>query len=446
MNDLSNIISFMENKLPHIETLILKLSASNSPANQLYASFMSILSDHYYERGNHSSVRLCHQKVQNRTNMLIRCEPSSCQYYDIAINYQSIGDHVNSIKFFEYALWHQGMEPLQRAQAFIHLHRAYISVKWVVKANDLTENATALIQEMAKSPNILFKNIEKVKTIIQWYRDIGKVSEADELLHITLGAVMKVRGRLDDEDMINASIGWCEHLYNNGNFSEAADISKIVVQSLSASSSQYDHVRLLMGLSLYYSGNTTQGLDILYDVVGGFPYESRNGSFMLPAYSCFVLSVNGRPCPWCLVLLLIPAIIFTMLFAGVIILPMIIHQLPPLYNFTAAQNLNEASSKFVFTEVTVRQSDLMQRYQSYVQFGTENMLSSAFNVIITYTITACDYFIRFTIIGIWIIILVLIIALARCCFKVCCRCGRCFIVVYLIIVALFIYAIPKHAN
>ena len=445
MNDSSNVISFMESKLPHIETLILKPFASNSLANQLYASFMSILSDLYYERGNHSLVRLCHQKVQNRTNMLIRCERSSCQYYDIAINYQSIGDHVNSIKFFEYALRHQYMEPLQRVQAFIHLHQAYKVVGSVYKTNDLIENATSLIQEMAKSPNILFKNIEKVKAIIQWYRDIGKVSEADELLHITLGAVMKVGGRLDDEDMINASIGWCEHLYNNGNFSEVLDISEIVVRSLSVSLSQYNHIRLLMGLSLYYSGNTTQGLNTLYDVVGSFPLVNLNESLIVR--SCFVLSINGRPCSRCLVLVLVLAVIFTMVFAGFIIPKMIINELSLLYNFTAAQNLNEASSKFVSTEVTVRQSDLMQRYQSYVQFWIENMLSSAFNVIFTYTITACEYFICFFIIGKWIFNLMLIIALVRCCFKVCCRCGRYFTVVYLIIiVAIVIYAIPKHAN
>ena len=106
----SEQLAFLESKRERIESMGLMLNDTVSAAT--YSHYISRLADHYYERGNHSAVMLCHARLLERTMILQGCISSSCQYSSIALNYHSVGDFEKANKFFEAALKHEKLNPV----------------------------------------------------------------------------------------------------------------------------------------------------------------------------------------------------------------------------------------------------------------------------------------------------------------------------------------------
>ena len=193
LNSTSEQLAFLEYKRERIESMGLMLNDTVSAAT--YSHYISRLADHYYERGNHSAVMLCHARLQERTRILQGCIPSSCLYSNIALNYRRGGDYEKANKFYEAALKHEKLSPVFKGQIYGLVYVFYLRKGYDVEATAIADAAAEHLPYILHSKSDLL-NVAAVLDIITTFERMGKQADAGKLLQQLIDTVQ------------NAGIAW----------------------------------------------------------------------------------------------------------------------------------------------------------------------------------------------------------------------------------------------
>ena len=222
LNSTPEQLAFLESKRERIESMGLMLNDTVSAAT--YSHYISRLADHYYERGNHSAVMLCHARLQERTRILQDCIPSSCLYSTIAKNYLRVGDLEKSNKFFEAALKHEKLNPVFKGQIYGLVYAFYSTNGYDVEATAIADAAAEHLPYILNFKSALL-NVYAVLDIITSFKSMGKHADADKLLQHVIDTLQNTGNDLREDVVLDYMWSLAVKLYQNSNYSKALNCS-----------------------------------------------------------------------------------------------------------------------------------------------------------------------------------------------------------------------------
>ena len=222
----STAINVLSKRTSTIEWL---WNRADEPENQSlcihYINFYTILSETYEVFGRHEDVIMCQERIMDKTAILKKCLPGTCDYNYIGTTYYNAGNYEMGVHFYELALKHSSMNPGQRVKCLLNLYSAYIMLWQRNNANIILETIVSNIPQILDDMECTAM-AQQIR-LVRFFGNIPDPIHAAVVMDKLLNCLASTH--VVDHHIVHEAINVIVLLCENYNYSKAVEIGTVTL-------------------------------------------------------------------------------------------------------------------------------------------------------------------------------------------------------------------------